>query len=28
MRDAGFLSVDCFYKYFNFVVYAGCKKIA
>jgi tRNA (cmo5U34)-methyltransferase len=28
MRDAGFLSVDCFYKYFNFVVYSGCKKIA
>ena len=28
MRDAGFLNVDCFYKYFNFVVYAGCKKTA
>jgi len=26
MHDAGFLSVDCFYKYFNFVVYAGSKK--
>jgi tRNA (cmo5U34)-methyltransferase len=28
MRDAGFLNVDCFYKYFNFVVYAGSKKTA
>jgi len=28
MRDAGFLNVDCFYKYYNFVVYAGCKKTA
>jgi tRNA (cmo5U34)-methyltransferase len=28
MRSAGFLSVDCFYKYYNFVVYAGSKKIA
>ena len=28
MRDAGFLSLDCFYKYFNFVVYAGSKKAA
>ncbi|MDY6791826.1 MAG: methyltransferase domain-containing protein [Thermodesulfobacteriota bacterium] len=28
MRDAGFINVDCFYKYFNFVVYAGCKKTA
>jgi tRNA (cmo5U34)-methyltransferase len=26
MRDVGFLSVDCFYKYFNFVVYSGSKK--
>lgn len=26
MRSAGFLNVDCFYKYYNFVVYAGCKK--
>ncbi len=26
MRDVGFLNVDCFYKYFNFVVYAGSKK--
>ena len=28
MRSAGFLSVDCFYKYYNFVVYAGSKKAA
>jgi len=28
MRSAGFLSVDCFYKYYNFVVYAGNKKVA
>ena len=28
MRSAGFLSVDCFYKYYNFVVYAGNKKAA
>lgn len=28
MRAAGFLNVDCFYKYFNFVVYAGNKMAA
>ncbi len=28
MCDAGFIHVDCFYKYYNFVVYAGRKKAA
>jgi tRNA (cmo5U34)-methyltransferase len=28
MRAAGFLNVDCFYKYLNFVVYAGNKMAA
>ncbi len=28
MRSAGFFNVDCFYKYYNFVVYAGSKKAA
>jgi tRNA (cmo5U34)-methyltransferase len=28
MRSAGFLGVDCFYKYYNFVVYSGSKKAA
>jgi len=28
MCSAGFLNVDCFYKYYNFVVYAGSKKAA
>ncbi len=27
MKDAGFVDVDCFYKYFNFIVYFGKKII-